>query len=88
MSSANSSTSSLKLGRTSSDNDVLSAIDRKGYPEDKKKRQPWKEMGLKITNKDGTDGGQGSQMFSSAWKMVLVACSRLHDMGTGGLGGH
>lgn len=88
MLSANSSTSFLKLGRTSSDEDVLSAIDRTGYPEEKKKRQPWKEMGLKITEKHGSDGGQGSQLFCSAWNMVLVACSRLHDMGTGGLGGH
>ncbi len=88
MLSATSSTNSLALERTSHDNDALSALDRRGYPEEKKKKQPWKEMGLKVTNERGLAVDQGSGMFSSAWKIVLVACSRIHDMGTGGLGGH
>ena len=88
MLSANSSTNSLALERPSHDDNVLSAIDRRGYPEEKQKRQPWKEMGLKVTDEGNLVVGKGSAMFSSAWKKVLVACSRIHDMGTGGLGGH
>ena len=86
--STNSSTDSLTLAPTSHDDKVLSAVDRRGYPEEKKRKQPWKEMGLKVTDEDGPIIGHGRGMFSSAWKTVLVACSRIHDMGTGGLGGH
>ena len=89
MLSASSSADSRALGPTSHDDDVLSAVDRRGYPEEKKKKkQPWKEMGLKITNDGGLIVGRGSGVLSSAWEVVLVACSRIHDQGTGGLGGH
>ena len=88
MLSTHSSTNSLALERTSHDDNGLSAIDRRGYPEEKQKRQPWKEMGLKITDDGSLVVGKGSTMFSSAWKIILVACSRVHDNGTGGLGGH
>ena len=88
MSSTNSSANSLELDHASHDGDAVFAIERRGYPEDKKKTQPWKEMGLNVTDEGGPLVNQGPGMFRSAWKMVLVACSRIHDMGTGGLGGH
>ena len=88
MLSASFSADSCALGTTSHDADVLSAVDRRGYPEEKNKKQPWKEMGLKITSEGGLIVDRGSGVLSSAWEVVLVACSRIHDQGTGGLGGH
>ena len=56
---------------------IFVAVDRTGFPAEKKRAQPWKDMNLVIL-----DDGEGPlRVDREGWNPVLVACTKNFDNG-------
>jgi len=57
---------------------VFAGLDRSGFPADRERVQPWKQMGVLRFDRGDQTG----------WVPVMVARSKIYDCGEGSAGGY